>query len=379
MKPLRRFPLRALAGTMACASLAAATALIGTGFGLQACSIAVSDLLATVERRPLLLSLRDTVLIPRSQRFADEAAALERAAAGLAAAPDPVRLDSARAAWKEAALAWAALQALRLGPVADQASRLDFWPTRPNLIEQALADAYPLDSLRLASLTPSAAKGLPALEWLLFSAASEATLAALADPAAGPRRREYLAAAAADVRRAAAAILAEWKGATGAAFVDPAAGARFPTSQMAVEELIKGLVAALEEMKNAKVLAPAGAKSQGRPQPDAVEAPYAGISLELLRANLDGVEAAFAGAGGTGLDAYMESLGSDLPGHIDAAIARARAALAAVDPPLASAVRTRADQVAALGAALADLVVAVKNDVASTLGFNITFTDNDGD
>jgi predicted lipoprotein len=36
-------------------------------------------------------------------------------------------------------------------------------------------------------------------------------------------------------------------------------------------------------------------------------------------------------------------------------------------------------QVAALGAALGDLVVAVKNDVASTLGFNITFTDNDGD
>jgi predicted lipoprotein len=148
---------------------------------------------------------------------------------------------------------------------------------------------------------------------------------------------------------------------------------------MAVEGLIKGLVASLEEMKNAKVLTPAGSKSPGRPQPDAVEAPYAGFSLDILRANLDGVETAFTGAGGTGLNAYMESLGSDLPAHVAAAIAKARAALAAVDPPLSTAVSSQPDQVAALGAALTDLVVAVKNDVASTLGFNITFTDNDGD
>jgi predicted lipoprotein len=350
---------------------------------LQACSIAASDLIATVDWRPLLKSLRDTVLIPRSEQFSAKAAALENLAGRLAAHPDAALLDSARTAWKEAALSWAALQATRLGPIADQSARIDFWPARPNLIEQGLADTERLDSNRLATLTASAAKGLPAVEWLLFSPASGGALAALQDPAKGPRRGAYLAAAATDIRRAAAFIEAEWKGATGSAFVDPAPSTRYPTTQMAVEELIKGLVATLEEMKNAKVLVPSGAKTEGRPQPDLVESPYAGLSLDILRANLDGAEAAFTGQGlpgrGTGLNAYMEDLGSEVPARIVEGIAKSRSALAAVPQPLSASVIGQNAKVAALGAALTDLVVTVKNDVASTLGFNITFTDNDGD
>jgi predicted lipoprotein len=360
-----------------------AVLLAASWLGLQACSIAASDLIATVDRRPLLKSLRDTVLIPNSERFAAKAAALEGKAADLAAHPGPAALDSARSAWKETALAWAALQAVRVGPIADQTPRIGFWPTRPNLIEQGLAASDNLDSNRLEARTPSAAKGLPALEWLLFSQPADAVVAALQDSLKGPRRGRYLAAAATDLRRAAGVILSEWKGATGAAFADPASGTRYPTSQMAVEELIKGLVASLEEMKNGKVLTPAGAKSEGRPQPDAVESPYAALSLDILAANLAGAEAAFSGQGpadrGAGLNAYMEDLGSAIPARLTEGFSKARAALAAVPPPLSVSVVNQGAKVTALGAALTDLVVTVKNDVASTLGFNITFTDNDGD
>ncbi|HKP94537.1 MAG TPA: hypothetical protein VJ385_02150, partial [Fibrobacteria bacterium] len=72
-------------------------------------------------------------------------------------------------------------------------------------------------------------------------------------------------------------------------------------------------------------------------------------------------------------------LGSEIPARISEDIAKAKTALAAVPAPLASSVVGQNAKVTALGAALTDLVVAVKNDVASTLGFNITFTDNDGD
>jgi predicted lipoprotein len=332
-----------------------------------------------LDRRPLLKSLRDTLIIPASERFAARAAGLETAARKLAESPGPGLLDSAKTAWKEAALAWGALQAIRLGPIADATARIDFWPTRPNLIGQALAESYPLDSARLAALTPAAAKGLPALEWLLFSAASDTVLGQLADSTHGTRRGLYLAAVATDLRRAAEGIQADWQGKTGAAFVDPASDTRYPTTQMAVEELIKGLVATLEEMKTGKVLTPAGAKSEGRAQPDAVESPYASLSLEILRANLSGVEAAFHGNGGTGLDDYLKELGSDAGARVDADLLKAKSALAAVPSPLSGAVIGQNAKVLALGAALTDLVVDVKNDVASTLGFNITFTDNDGD
>ncbi|MEO7777206.1 MAG: imelysin family protein [Fibrobacteria bacterium] len=347
--------------------------------GLQACSIAASDLIATLDRRPLLKSLRDTVIIPASERFTARAAALETAARKLAESPGPELLDSAKTAWKEAALAWGSLQAIRLGPIADATARIDFWPTRPNLIGQALADSYPLDSARMVSLTPAAAKGLPALEWLLFSSPPETVLGQLSDSAHGTRRGLYLAAVASDLRRAAEGIHADWQGKTGAALVAPAADTRYPTTQMAVEELIKGLVATLEEMKTGKVLTPAGSKSEGKAQPDAVESPYASLSLEILRANLSGVEAAFHGNGGTGLDDYLKDLGSDAGARVDVDMLNAKNALEAVPSPLSGSVIGQNAKVLALGAALTDLVVDVKNDVASTLGFNITFTDNDGD
>jgi|GEM_PF-1220807 len=351
--------------------------------GLQACSIAASDLIATVDRLPVLVSLRDTVIIPRAENFSTQAAVLEVMAGKLAAQPGAALLDSVQAQWKKTALAWAELQVTRLGPIAMRMPAVNFWPTRPNLIEQGLSGSDPLDSNRLATLTPSAAKGLPAMEWLLFSPSTGVALAALQDSLNGKRRGQYIAAVASDIRRNASGILSDWRGETGEAFVYPGPGRLYPTSQMAIEELILGLVAGLEEMKNAKVLTPAGVKSDGRPQPDAVESPYAGISLDLLGADIDGVEAVFKGFGptgsGTGLNAYMNQLGSEIPARIDQDIATARQALASVSPPLASAVTAQKAEVAALGAAITNLVVTVKNDVASTLGFNITFTDNDGD
>jgi predicted lipoprotein len=58
---------------------------------------------------------------------------------------------------------------------------------------------------------------------------------------------------------------------------------------------------------------------------------------------------------------------------------QARIALSAVPKPLSAAVVSQASKVMTLGSAITNLVVIVKNDVASTLGINITFTDNDGD
>jgi hypothetical protein len=75
----------------------------------------------------------------------------------------------------------------------------------------------------------------------------------------------------------------------------------------------------------------------------------------------------------------MKDLGSLLPATLEEDIAKSRTALAAVPAPLSTAVTSQNAKALALGTALTDLTVAVKNDVASTLGFNITFTDNDGD
>ena len=105
---------------------------------------------------------------PRARDFAQEAAALgpalEKVCAGSIGALRP-----ARAQWEATALAWDRLSAVAIGPLVQRRSlrQVDFWPTRPQLIERAIR-ANPKD-LRALERVGTPAKGLPALEWLLWT------------------------------------------------------------------------------------------------------------------------------------------------------------------------------------------------------------------
>lgn len=106
---------------------------------------------------------------PRARDVVLRAEALEAALSAACAAPGGVgAVDAARAAWAEAALAYGRLSAVSVGPLLQRRStrQIDFAPTRPELIRRAIASA-PADLQALERIgTP--AKGLPALEWLLW-------------------------------------------------------------------------------------------------------------------------------------------------------------------------------------------------------------------
>jgi predicted lipoprotein len=109
---------------------------------------------------------------PQAAAFAEQAGGLPTAIsavcdadAGTAAA----RLEQARERWKASALAWDRLSGVQIGPLVQRRSarQIDFTPTRPELIKRAI-QAAPQDATAMESIgTP--AKGLPALEWLLWS------------------------------------------------------------------------------------------------------------------------------------------------------------------------------------------------------------------
>ena len=143
-------------------------------------------------------ALQARVQAPRAQQFASTAVALEEAMAALCAAPDaPGRKSAkgadgaaaaqpedpqeqpgsprlrARDAWLDAADAWERLQALSVGATIERRSAraIDFRPARPALIKRAVGShgrgKEPPDAKALERVgTP--AKGLPALEWLLW-------------------------------------------------------------------------------------------------------------------------------------------------------------------------------------------------------------------
>lgn len=88
-----------------------------------------------------------------------------------------------RALWTQSMLAWETLAAVPVSALVERRSvrTVDFWPTRPAQI-QALLDAGPerLASPQTQQTIGASAKGLPALEWLLFRKDADASSAALA-------------------------------------------------------------------------------------------------------------------------------------------------------------------------------------------------------
>src|SRR5262245_12636758 len=74
---------------------------------------------------------------PRIETLATAARRLLDATAGLCAAPTSDALASAQNAWIATMLAWEAAGAVAIGPLLERHSEanIDFWPTRPNMIE----------------------------------------------------------------------------------------------------------------------------------------------------------------------------------------------------------------------------------------------------
>ena len=110
---------------------------------------------------------------PQAQAWERSAQALSEATAALCQASPggnaQVALEQARAAWRSTAGQWEALSAVAIGPVIARRTQraIDFAPTRPALIEKAI-QAQPQGAAAMERVgTP--AKGLPALEWLLWT------------------------------------------------------------------------------------------------------------------------------------------------------------------------------------------------------------------
>nr|WP_315430068.1 imelysin family protein [uncultured Albidiferax sp.] len=112
--------------------------------------------------------------VPAAQAFAQSTAALRDRLA------DGCSLQPARAAWRTAMLDWERLSAVSVGPLLERRSArtLDFWPTRPAMVSAAV-QAPPADAAAVEQLG-APAKGLPALEWLLWQRAPDAAQCAFA-------------------------------------------------------------------------------------------------------------------------------------------------------------------------------------------------------
>lgn len=227
------------------------------------------------------------VVLPAAQGFADAAAALAEAAPGGCADTEG---DLVRARFNAAWDAWLALQPYRFGPLAEdqRALQIAFWPDPRGMtsrtVERLLAtEAAPLDDPAAFAEISVAGRGLPSLERLLYDDAGPVAL----DDAF---RCRYVAAAADDLARLAAATAAGWRDPWARRMADAGGPGNdaFLAPREVTARLYSTLIAALEETAAQRLAPPLG--TFDAPRPRLAEAWRSGRSLAQVRGIVDAAE-----------------------------------------------------------------------------------------
>lgn len=317
------------------------------GHLVAASLLAITTQAAATQPAAFAESLQATWVAPRSADFAYQSRQLIPALQALcsAATAEPA-LTQARERWLASLQSWEILSAVAFGPVLERRSQrqIDFTPTRPRLIEKAIK-AAPADAAAM-ELIGTPAKGLPALEWLLWVKPVQ--------PAGADCR--YAIQVAAEIEREATAL----------------AGARLPASddQATLSELVSQWVGGLERLRWSSLEMPARV-SQTSGGKDAPEYPRQASGGHTASWAAQWRALRELAIGPVSLASALNQRGK--PAHaLTAAVAQADAALQGLTGD-------NLQQVIAAGRELAALKRLVENQVAPDLGVNIGFSDADGD
>lgn len=342
------------------------------GLTLAACS-------PTDPQTTVSAALAEGVLLPAHSVWKEADVGLATSAKAFCAGNED--LAAARQAFLTAQSAWASLQPMAVGPLAEgnRAWQVQFWPDKKNLVArqvQALVNSKP--QLSVADLDKSSVvvQGLTAYEYLLFDPEID-----LQNAEQKARYCPLLVAIGERQQALATTVVEQWQGETGALnqfklFPND----RYAEASEAISDLLRTQVSAIDGLKK-KLGAPLGRQSKGVPQPYQAEAWRSQASLANLGAALSGAEQLWHGAKSDGIQALLGSDQDALKQRIDAAYADTRQQLAGLQRPLGDLLADEAGR-QTLNAFYDSLNVLHRlheGELARALGIQLGFNAHDGD
>lgn len=349
-------PLRVRAASLLAVALLGSSALGATGCGGDPPS-----------RPEVLGELTGAGIVPAYERASDSAAELSGAAAQLCDGdPTDADLDAARGALAGVRADWLRTEAVWVGPVMENRSwALVDWPTDPEGVEEAIADAQvPISPEDLAKKVGADMRGLRTAEYLLWGGG--------ADSFVDQRRCDYLVGITEVVDDEISAVAASWRG-EGEPDGYPAA---FVDEPGAVDEVVNDALELLQSMVDMELGAALGT-GESEADPGAVVDGPAGLGTADLSDRLAGLSMLLVGD--ESQPGLSPLLGDELSGRLEQQLAEARAAIDAIPEPLSRAVVEDPDSVTEAREALAALRVTLASEVVSRLGVTVGFSDADGD
>ncbi len=331
-------------------------------------------------RQELLDSWASDLILPQYAEFTKGAKVLEERVASLCDEPSADTLRAAKDAWWKLRQPWKQNEIIKFGPYRDLPApfgpMLNFWPTRPDVVQSVLDADEPLDVDSLAAFG-SPARGMPAVEMLLYVGGAPEDVF---DPSG--RRCEYLLVASEDLHLVAAAFEDAWDPDGGnyvSELTDPKNGVTFQDLRAAVSEVVNRLAFTLEDMRGDKLGRPLGEQSGGEPQPDLIESRPSARSIQDLLDNLRGIELFYFGAeepeSAVGVSDFAPDRFNE---EMTTRLANCRLALEGIDP-LEQAIAENADGVVAAEECLSELQTFIQVDLVNELGLTVNINDTDGD
>lgn len=305
----------------------------------------------------MLVNLADNIIVPNYSAFktaaqseAAESGAIAQYCAAIGTDNEALRLVDAKAAWRSLIALWQRAELHNFGPVAGQNNLLrnQIYAYADIAFDSCRTDraVISLDALGEdfnIKAQPESARGLAALEYLLFNENLSHTcpesvvtaVPAIAEWDERPdaerklARCDYASALSVEIAEAAADIESGWMSTGGnyrAAFIDVADDGALDV----VLNLVSDALFYIEkETKDKKLGIPLALKSgecATAACPDAVESPYAQQSLQNVKANLQSFLDLYTGGSGLGFDDLIAQAGGSstnagFAGDVNAAIA----------------------------------------------------------
>ncbi|MDU9390670.1 imelysin family protein [Pseudomonas sp. zfem002] len=319
------------------------------------------------------------VIMPTYSRWVE--ADRQLAVSALAYCEGKASLDTARADFLHAQKAWAELQPLLIGPLAEgnRAWQVQFWPDKKNLVgrqvEQLVSGDKPVDADAVAK-SSVVVRGLSAYEYILFDSKPDT-----ANPEQKARYCPLLVAIADYQKTFAEDILKNWNSTDGMlAQLTKFPNQRYADSHEAIADLLRAQVTALDTLKK-KLGTPMGRMSKGIPQPLQAEAWRSQSSLKSIAASLAAAQTVWVGVDNQGLRGLLGKEQKALADKIDAAYAEASKLLESNQRPLSELLEDEAgrQQLSALYDSLNVVHRLHEGELAKALNIQLGFNANDGD
>ena len=378
-------------------SLACALALVSAGCGGNGSSRADANSI-DFDRGAMLANVGENIILPIYSQLDSGADSLSSATAAycaaLGTAGEADALAAARSAWRETMVAWQTAEGMLFGPAAMDDSTLRdqiySWPVVSSCaVDQDVMikrgdPAYDIGA-RLVNR-----RGLDALEYLLFNESLDHTC----QPQNAPQgwddlpeadkkaaRCAFAGDAASDLAARAQSAIDAWDPQSGNFQGDFAgagqSGSSFESAQAALNVVSDAMFHLDSQVKDLKLGKPAGIVMNGCTEPQSaclieLESQHAGHSRENIAANLAGFEMLYSGANGLGFEDFLRAAGADqLADTMKADLSAAIAAADAIPSPMADALTTDYDKIAAAHGAVKKVTDNLKSQFLTVLGLDI--------